>query len=104
MQLGQPPRQREPETGALMAAAEAGIYLAEALEGDFDLLRCHADPGVGYGERDTAVAGAAHGDDDGAAGPGELDGVRKQVQQDLFQPRSLGHATRQSILDRYRQP
>ena len=72
-----PPGERQPEAGALAAAGEAGVHLAKRLEGNLDLCRGHAQSGVAHLEFEAAIGTAADGEDDGAAGIGELDRVRR---------------------------
>ncbi len=99
MQLGQPPRQRQPEAGAFAVAREPGIHLAERLDRDLDLSRGHAQAGVADFEFDTAIGGAVHRQHHGPAGLGEFDRIAEQVQQNLFQPGLVCDQPRQPGLD-----
>ena len=103
VQFGQPPRQRQPEAGALAAAGEAAIDLAERLARDRDLGRRHPETGIAHLEFDAAVGAAAHGEDDGAAGIGEFDRIAEQVQQDLLEPGRVGDQRRHLVFDFDRQ-
>src|SRR5262249_4897190 len=75
------------ESGAAEALSRRGIGLGELLEQLGLLLRCHADPGVGYGKLNP-VASVCH-----PARPqrdlallGELKGIAQQIEQYLPQP------------------
>jgi hypothetical protein len=58
VQLGQPSRQWQAKPGAFVFARQPGVDLSEGLEGDLDLLRCHARAGVAYVDGDAAFLGA----------------------------------------------
>src|SRR5229473_4399565 len=90
MQFRQSACQRQPKAGALVTAAEPGIYLTERLQRDLDLSLAHADTGVAHFKCDGVGPGLAHGDDDRSAGLGELDGVGQQIEQNLLQPHRIG--------------
>ena len=99
MQFGQPPRQRQPEPGALATAGDAAIDLTKRLEGDLDFRRGHAQSGIAHLEFDAAIGSAAHDEADGAAWIGEFDRVAEQIQQDLLEPGRIGHQRRHRVVD-----
>src|SRR5262249_44728485 len=50
MQIEKVTRERQAEAGTFVTAGQGIIHLAEGLERDLDLLRRHADSGVGHRE------------------------------------------------------
>src|SRR5262249_50208579 len=74
VQLDQPAAERQAEACPLRAPREPAVDLNELLERFWNVLRRHADPVVGHGDRDRPVA-TAHGGDHPPAPRRELDGV-----------------------------
>src|SRR6058998_2908878 len=72
----------EAEAGAVVAARERAVDLAERLERARNLLRRHADAGVADADQQVAVVALGR-DAHLAAGGRELDRVGEQVQQRL---------------------
>ena len=60
MELGQLSSERQPQTGAFMAAGKSSIDLAKPLERDFDLGLCHPAAIVPHDERGAALFRAPH--------------------------------------------
>jgi thioredoxin reductase (NADPH) len=87
VQLDQALDQRQTEAGARFAGLR--VAALELLEHAFLVHRRNADAGVGY-RQDQLVAVAARLQPDRAAGRGEFDRVRDQVEQRLFQPPLVG--------------
>src|SRR5438045_9771561 len=86
MQLAQCPRDREPETGALVLPCQMAFDLLEWLEHPVKVLRGDADARVDDGDNELTAIANVGGDGDAAAGLGELDRIRQQGQQDLLEP------------------
>jgi hypothetical protein len=61
VQFGQPPSERQPQTGAFVFTGESGIDLTKGFQGDLDLVRRHPQPGIAHLERHTAVCSLAAG-------------------------------------------
>ena len=93
---------RQPETGAAVFAAGAGVGLLERLENDFLFLERDADAGVGDFEGHHTLRLAEHGMTHGpaaghradleldAALVGELEGVGKQILEHLLHALGIG--------------
>ena len=83
VEVGEGPHERQAEAGALMAPAHRSRYLAEGLERLRDVLRRHADAGVGDDEFEPARGVIGDRGRDRAAFGRELDGVGDEIEQDL---------------------
>ena len=83
-QLAQPAHDRQPQAQPLAAVALGVADLVELLEDVFMLARVDADSGVDDGQRDAAVAFAAHAQGHRSGGR-ELDRVADQVVDDAQQ-------------------
>src|SRR5437763_6755033 len=90
LQFDQRLGQRQAEAGALIAAGQLVVDLLEWREGDRDLVRRHADPGIADGDGDLLGIDRLDRDRDGAFRLGELDRVRQQVQKNLTQLGGVG--------------
>src|SRR6185312_4705812 len=86
MQLDEPLGEGQAETGALAAPVERAVDLLERLQHFRDIARGNADAGIDDTDGE-ATGGVDLGiDRDAAAGFGELDAVRHEVEQHLLQP------------------
>src|SRR5437764_6223572 len=81
--------QRQAEAGAVVAPRYPAVDLAEGGERGRDVLRRHADPGVGDFDCDQIVRSVFGAYGDAAAHCGELHGVGQQVQKNLTQLRRI---------------
>jgi hypothetical protein len=86
VQFDQPARQRQPQAGSLATPASFGIGLLEGLEDQGLVLLAHASSGILHRQQHIAGRAARRPEGHPAAAGGELDRVRAEVQQDLFQP------------------
>src|SRR5579875_3250451 len=83
MELHEPAREGQAEAGALVAAAQAAVHLAEALERLRDILGGDADAGIGHGDGDAALVKEDRGRH-APLGRGEFHRIRQQVEQHLM--------------------
>ena len=93
-QLDQLARDRQAQAAAAVLAGGRAVGLGEGLEQAPDLLRAHADAGVGHREfeRHAAVVALQQFDrHDDFAALGELDGVAGEVDQHLSQAQRVAH-------------
>src|SRR5207302_11302124 len=81
--LDQPARDRQPQPGTLVLAADPALTLLEAFEDALGVFRRHADAGIA--DADAQLRSLAFGRDAHAAGLRELDRVAQQVQENLLQ-------------------
>ena len=93
---------RQPEAGAAVLPGAAAVDLPELLEHQLLGVLRDADAGVRDRERDHALL--VDGTDRDASGFGELDGIAKQVDQDLAKLLLVGAEGRQVGLDLLLEP
>jgi len=79
--LGEGLGERQAEAGTLVLPRQPRIDLAERRQCCRDVLRFHTDPGIGDGQDRPPVCRSGQSQLDAAAGVGEFDRVRQQVQQ-----------------------
>ena len=85
MEFDELPDQGQADAGALARPRRRRIDLVEAVEEIGQVILGDADAGVAHGEQGLPGVVFAHGHDNRAAGGGELEGVREQVEDDGFQ-------------------
>ena len=98
MQFCQVPGDRQAQTGAIIVTGIGVRDLAERLQRDLEFVGVHPDAGVGNAEAEALFPLIADRQGHGPAF-GELDGVRKQVEQDLFYPDGVRHDHRQILVN-----
>src|SRR5262249_40506052 len=89
VEFGERLRQGKAESGALVAAAQTAVDLAEGRHGAGDVLGSNADAAVAHLDDDPAFA-ALEAQRDLAAGRREFDCVRQQVHEDLLELALIG--------------